>query len=357
MSLRAVFRLERATFALDVALEFAPGTTALCGPSGAGKSSLLRCIAGLEPGVRGTLDVSGECWLDSARGLHSPPHLRSVGFVSQEPNLFEHLTVFENLRYGARRTRVMQVKESDVIDRLGLTPLIHRDVGSLSGGERQRVAIGRALLRSPQILLLDEPVSALDVASRYEVLTYVQRVLQSFRLPCVYVSHDLREAARVSDQMMWLEKGRLIAHGPAAHVLTDLKLPFAELEEAESVLSVKIEAHDDEYNLTQARCNGDRLWLPKLDLLPGTMARVQIAARDVSLALNQPSDVSIQNVLAARIVDLQPSAHNPGQVLVRLQVGDEWLLARVTSRAARALHLQSGLQLWALVKAVALLQP
>jgi molybdate transport system ATP-binding protein len=355
--IRGQLQLSHGRFQLDAQFELSgTGTTALCGRSGAGKSTLLRCIAGLEPQAGGHLQVGEDCWFDAQRRLHRPPHERSVGFVTQEPNLFQHLNVRENLRYGRRRTAATQPTESEVIDSLGLSQLLLRRVGQLSGGERQRVAIGRALMRAPRVLLLDEPVSALDVSSRQEVLAYLQRVLQHFAVRTLYVSHDLREAARIAADMIWLEHGHVIAHGPAAYVLTDLKLPFAELDEAAGVLTVQVQAHDAAAALTLARRGADVMWLPRMDAAIGTQLQVQIAARDVSLALSKPQDISILNVLHARIADLVPSAHMPGQMLVRLQVGDEWLLARVTQKSAEMLALRPGLEVWAMVKAVALVQ-
>lgn len=355
--IRGDLHLQRQKFALDARFDLAAsGTTALCGPSGAGKSTLLRCIAGLEQEVQGELHVANEYWIDSTRSVQRPPHVLPVGFVTQEPNLFAHLSVHDNLRYGRRRTGATEPGEAEVIESLGLAPLLHRRTTQLSGGERQRVAIGRALLRAPRVLLLDEPVSALDLASRQEVLAYLSRVLQRFEVRTLYVTHDLREAARMAGDIMWLDRGHVVAHGPTAQVLTDLKLPFAELDDAAGVLTVQVEAHDDSASLTRARCGSDTLWLPRLELPVGASARIQIAARDVSLALTRPQDISILNVLHARIADLSDAVHLPGQVLVRLQVGEEWLLARITRRSADLLSLRPALEVWAMVKGVALVQ-
>lgn len=356
-AIRGELHLQRQSFVLDARFDLpGRGTTALCGPSGAGKSTLLRCIAGLEPAVRGQLAVDDECWLDSARAVQRAAHQLPIGLVTQEPNLFAHLNVHDNLLYGRRRTGATQPSETEIVESLGLRELLGRRTQQLSGGERQRVSIGRALMRAPRLLLLDEPVSALDVASRHEVLSYLSRVLQRFDVRTLYVTHDLREAARIAGDMVWLERGRVTAHGPTAEVLTDLKLPFAELDDAASVLTVRIEAHHEQTQLTSARLGADQLWLPRLDLPPGTEAQIQIAARDVSLALTKPQDISILNVLHARIADLMPARHWPGQELVRLTVGDEWLLARVTRRSAELLQLRAGMEVWALVKVVALVQ-
>lgn len=351
------FRLRRGAFELDASLESpGPGVTALCGPSGAGKTSLLRCIAGLERPTAGRFAAGDAEWFDAGRGVLVPPHQRPIGYVTQEPSLFPHLSVLENLAYGEKRLPPARRRASrdDVIEGLGLGPLLARRTAHLSGGERQRVAIGRALLRSPEVLLLDEPVSALDVASRAEVLRYLKRVLEHFAVRSVYVSHDLREAARLAREMVWMEDGRIVASGTTREVLTDLRLPFAGLDEAESLLDGVVEGHDGEAGLTAVRAAGATFWLPEVDAALGSHHGVQIAARDVSLALSPPRDVSMLNVLPARVNALAPVPRQPAQVVVRLEIDGAFLLARITKRSALALGLAPGMPVWALVKSVAL---
>ncbi len=331
------FRLQRGAFLLDTGFDTqGPGVTALCGPSGAGKTSLLRCLAGLEDPEAGTLAVDGKVWFDAERGIAVPPQQRSIGYVTQEPSLFGHLSVQDNLLYGFKRlgSAARKISLDDVVDGLGLKPLLSRRITHLSGGERQRVAIGRALLRSPEVLLLDEPVSALDVASRADVLRYLRQVLERFAVRCIYVSHDLREAARLATEMLWMEQGRVVAQGNAREVLTDVRLPFAELDEAESLLEGVIEGHDADMGLTRIRCANSTLWLPQVDAAIGSRHRVQIAARDVSLGLTAPESLSILNVLEARISDLVPAPRQSAQVLVRLDVDGSPLLARITRKSA-----------------------
>jgi molybdate transport system ATP-binding protein len=351
------FRLHRGGFVLDTAFDSAgPGVTALCGPSGAGKTSLLRCLAGLETPEAGSLTVGGEVWFDAERGVSVPPQRRSIGYVTQEPSLFAHLTVEDNLLYGFKRLAESARKASldDVVDGLGLKALLSRRVTNLSGGERQRVAIGRALLRSPQVLLLDEPVSALDVAGRADVLRYLRQVLERFAVRSIYVSHDLREAARLANEMLWMERGKVVAQGNARDVLTDVHLPFAELDEAESLLDGVIEGHDEQMGLTRIRCANTTLWLSQVDAPVGSSHRVQIAARDVSLALSAPGAVSVLNVLEANVSDLVVAPRQPAQMIVRLDVAGHPLLARITRKSALGLQLQPGTPVWALVKSVAL---
>lgn len=355
--LNCSFRLQRGGFVLDTGFDSqGPGVTALCGPSGAGKTSLLRCLAGLEKPSLGSFQVAGETWFDSARGIDLPPQRRAIGYVTQEASLFPHLSVRENLQYGWRRllpTARRTVLE-EVVDGLALGSLLERRVTHLSGGERQRVSLGRALLRSPRVLLLDEPVSALDLVSRAEVLRFIGQVLQRFAVRCVYVSHDLKEAARIAGEMLWMEQGRVVAQGPTQDVLTDLRLPFAELDEAESLLEGEIEGHDAEMALTRIRCAGATLWLPQVDAAVGSRHRVQIAARDVTLALTRPPDSSVLNVLPARISELVAAPRQPAQMLVKLDVDGHSVLARITRKSALALDLKVGTPVWALVKSVAL---
>lgn len=350
------FRLQRGGFVLDTRFDSqGPGVTALCGPSGAGKTSLLRCLAGLETPAHGSFSLGGETWFDSASGVNLPPQQRAIGYVTQEASLFTHLSVLENLQYGWRRLLPRRrTALGDVVDGLALGSLLDRQVTHLSGGERQRVSLGRALLRSPRVLLLDEPVSALDLASRVEVLGFISQVLERFAVRCVYVSHDLKEAARIAGEMLWMEQGRVVAQGATHAVLTDLHLPFAELDEAESLLEGEIEGHDAELALTRIRCAGSTLWLPQVDAPAGSHHRVQIAARDVTLALSQPRDSSVLNVLAARISELVVAPRQPAQMLVKLDVDGHPVLARITRKSALLLDLKAGTPVWALVKSVAL---
>jgi molybdate transport system ATP-binding protein len=358
MRIAGDFSLQRGRFELAAVFESdTPGVTALCGPSGAGKSTLLRAIAGLERPQRGWLAVGDACWFDASRNLAVPPTDRGIGYVTQEPNLFPHLSVRRNLEYGARRRRDAQrrMRFDDVVAALGLEPLIARSIGKLSGGERQRVAIGRALLRSPSVLLLDGPVSALDATSRREVLDYIERVLKDLSVRCLVVTHDLRDAGRLAAEMLWIERGRIVAQGAARDVLTDPRLPFAALEDAESIFEAVVVEHDAASHLTRLTFAGGDIWAARRDVRIGERVRVQIAARDVSLALERPQQVSILNVFAGSVRSLGQPAGEPAHELVQLDIADTPLLARITVRSSRALELEVGQRVWALVKSVALL--
>ena len=350
--------LHRGRFTLQAAFDSdTTGVTAICGPSGAGKTTLLRTIAGLERPESGWLTVGSQRWFDGATRTFVPPMQRGIGYVTQTPHLFAHLSVRGNLEYGERRVRRARraLETQDVIDRLGLGPLLERSVRNLSGGEQQRVAIGRALLRSPDVLLLDEPVSALDVIARREVLDYLERVLERLAVRCLLVSHDLREAGRLADEILWLEGGRVIAQGPVQQMLTDPRTPFASLEEAESVFEGRVVAHDAQSHMTRLEFPGGEIWVARTAVRIGDTVRVQIAARDVSVATCKPSGLSIMNAFEASVTEIAAARNEAAHTLLRLDVAGAPLLARITTMSARALELEPGSRVWALVKSVAIL--
>jgi molybdate transport system ATP-binding protein len=349
--IEARFATAPGAFSLDVDLAVpARGVTALFGPSGSGKTTLLRLIAGLAR-APGRLVVDGDVWQDARTFL--PTHRRALGYVFQEASLFPHLSVRGNLEYGMKRVPPGQrtVGWDAVIEWLGLAPLIDRAPHQLSGGQRQRVAIGRALLASPRLLLLDEPLSALDADSRAEILPFLERLHRELVLPVVYVSHALDEVARLADTLVLIEAGRIAYQGPLADGLTRLDLPLAHRDLAGSVIDTRIVAHDTALQLTRVACGSLALELPGLHGAPGAALRVRIAARDVSLALTRPTQTSILNLLPARVTDIAADA--PGQVLVRLAHADAVLLARITLKSARLLALQPGSEVVAQVKSVA----
>ncbi|MFP5409239.1 MAG: molybdenum ABC transporter ATP-binding protein, partial [Gammaproteobacteria bacterium] len=323
----ARFRVARNNFTLDVDLRFPDrGVTALFGPSGCGKTTLLRAIAGLERTPGGRLVVSGEPWQDAH--IFIPPHRRALGYVFQEASLFPHLSVRGNLEYGWKRVPAAErrIGFDDVVGWLGLETLLAQRPQHLSGGQRQRVAIGRALLASPRLLLMDEPLSALDAASRADILPYLERLHRQLELPIIYVSHALDEVARLADTLLLIEAGKITYQGPLADGLTRLDLPLAHRDTAGTVIDTRVVSHDAAFQLTQVSHGNLTLSLPGLHAAPGQPLRVRIAARDVSLALAPPSQTSILNLLPARVVDIADDA--PGQVLVRLALEETLLLSR-----------------------------
>ncbi|RZU38369.1 molybdate transport system ATP-binding protein [Fluviicoccus keumensis] len=352
----AAFRLARPEFTLEVALDLpARGITVIFGRSGCGKTTLLRCLAGLEPQAAGHCRVGEEVWQDDRQFL--PPHRRSLGYVFQEPGLFPHLTVRGNLEFGYRRVPAGQrrVPFDDAVRLMGLEELLARRPEQLSGGQRQRVAVARALLASPCLLLLDEPLAALDAESKAAILPYLERLHDELAIPMVYVTHAVDEMARLADTLVLMEDGRVRACGEPNTLLTDPALPLAHLDEAGVVLAGKVLRHDDAYHLSEVAVGEHALVVGRSPLPPGAPARVRVLARDVSLTLQRATGSSIVNILPVRIEELGPD-RDAARVLLRLSLDGAPLLARVTRRSADELGLRPGMTVYAQVKAVALMR-
>ncbi|MEI8030561.1 MAG: molybdenum ABC transporter ATP-binding protein [Comamonadaceae bacterium] len=354
----ARFKLNYPDFELDVDLDLpGRGVTALFGPSGSGKTSCLRVIAGLERSATGLVSVQGAVWQDKARNLFVPVHQRALGYVFQDANLFAHLSVAQNLAFGLSRVAAAQRRVSldQVVALLGIGHLLERQCATLSGGERQRVSIARALATSPRILLLDEPLAALDARRKAEILPYLEKLHNELDIPVLYVSHALDEVARLADHLVLLEAGHVMAVGPTAEMLTRLDLPLAHGDMAGAVLTATVLSHDPDDHLTTAQFGGGLLSVPMQAADIGQPLRIRVQARDVSLTLEKHSGTSVLNILNATVIALSPDS--PGQVMVALDVAGCPLLARVTARSARALGLAPGLALFAQVKGVAILGP
>ncbi len=360
--LQARFRGRLGTFALDVALAApARGVTALFGPSGCGKTTILRCVAGLQRLAGGYVALDGAVWQDGPAFL--PPHRRSIGYVFQEASLFAHLSVRANLLYGHRRTvgrgRPETIGLDEVVALLGLAHLLDRAPLNLSGGERQRVAIGRALLSQPGLLLMDEPLAALDRLSKDDILPYLERLHASLSVPIVYVSHDIAEVERLADHLVLLENGRVTAAGPLQELQADPALPIARMPEAGVTLPSTVESFDDTYGLATLVLAGGRLLVPGGIETPGTSRRVRIAASDVSLARDPSTGSTILNVLPARILAAAPQG--TVQIMVSLALGAHGegarLLSRVTRKSWDTLGLAPGQPVYAQIKGVALVDP
>ncbi len=354
-AIQASFRLQLDGFALDAAFAApATGVTALFGPSGSGKTTLLRCIAGLEQAA-GSLRVNGETWQDETAFV--PTHQRPLGYVFQEASLFQHLSVRANLEYGYQRIPAAErrVRLEQVVEWLGLERLVERrDPARLSGGERQRVAIGRALLTSPRILLMDEPLSALDTSSKQEILPYLERLHRELEIPVLYVSHALDEVARLADHLVLLDRGRVIASGALAETFARLDLPMAHFDDAGAVIEATVAQHDEAYHLTRVDFAGGSLWVGKVAQPPGNRVRARVLARDVSIATQPPHGSSISNILHARIAEIRDEGAD--KVNVRMTVGDaQVLLSRITRRSRDLLDLAVGMDVYAQVKSVALM--
>lgn len=351
--IEARFRLVWPSFTLDVDLQLpSRGVTALFGHSGSGKTTLLRCIAGLECTAQGQLVVDGEVWQDAKHCL--PTHKRPIGYVFQEVSLFNHLSVMANLRYGMQRnSKTPQVSLDQSIALLGIEHLLDRRPNLLSGGERQRVGIARALAVSPRLLLMDEPLAALDLKRKQEILPYLQRLHDELEIPVLYVSHSPDEVVRLADQLVAMDDGKVLASGPLTDMLTRLDLTSLLGENASIVLDATVGELDMDWHMVRVDFNGGSLWIMDHGLPVGHRVRVRILARDVSLA-EQPGISSIQNVLRGQIDAIADDGH-PGLILVRVKVGKVLLLARLTKRALASLGIMLGKEVWIQVKSVALL--
>ncbi|EKE68889.1 molybdenum ABC transporter ATP-binding protein [Oceanibaculum indicum] len=341
-------------FTLEVRFESEGNLTALFGRSGSGKTTLVNIVAGLIRPVRGRVALGDLVLLDSERGIFVPPHRRRIGYVFQEGRLFPHLSVRQNLLYGRWFAPSGERREAldTVIDLLGIASLLERRPGSLSGGEKQRVAIGRALLASPRLLLMDEPLASLDEGRKGEILPYIERLRDQMRIPILYVSHAVGEVARLASTLVLLNEGRVAAAGPTADIMGRLDLfPMTGRAEAGAVLETRIEAHEADYGLTLLRSAAGMIRVPRIDMEAGTPVRVRIRARDVMLALERPSGISALNILEATVAELRPGK---GPIVdIRLDCAGTPLLARVTRRSVETLGLRPGLALYAVVKSVA----
>ena len=342
-------------FDLDVAFT-APmtGITALFGPSGSGKTTVLRAMAGLTR-LSGRLAIGGDTWQDDGAGLHLPAHRRPIGYVFQEASLFPHLSVRRNLLYGARRAEGQPpvIGFDEAVSLLGLERLLERGPERLSGGERQRVAIGRALLSAPRLLLLDEPLSALDEASRADILATFERLHDALPIPAIYVSHDLAEVARLADRMVVLAAGKVIAEGAVGPILERLDLePATGRFEAGALLTATVTGHDAGYQLTRLDLAGQPVSIPRIEVATGERVRLRIRARDVALATRPPEGISIRNRLSGRIVELAASEDAPyAETLIEIAEGTR-LRARVTRESVDELGLRVGEPVIALVKTI-----
>lgn len=350
--IRARFRLDRGDFLLDVDLTLpARGVTALFGHSGSGKTTVLRAMAGLETAPGGYFSVDGEVWQDGATFL--PTHRRPLGYVFQEASLFPHLSVRANLEFGLKRIApdARRFAPEPVAELLGIAALLDRKPDSLSGGERQRAAIARALLSSPRLLLMDEPLAALDLKRKREILPYLERLHDELSIPIIYVSHAPDEVARLADHLVLMDAGKAVASGPLSEVLARLDLPGAFADDAGVVLETRVAAHEED-ELTRLAFAGGSILVSRHHEAVGEKLRCRIHARDVSLSL-EPGASSILNRLPARVVGLADT-ETPGHVLVRLDVAGVPLLARITRRSARLLDIVPGRDVVAQIKAVAL---
>jgi len=341
-------------FTLKVAFEAPGGVTALFGRSGTGKTTVVNAVAGLLRPKAGRITLSGEVLFDAAAGINLPLHKRRLGYVFQDGRLFPHMSARQNLCYGARfaPTGASGPSTDEVCDLLGISALLERRPGALSGGEKQRVAIGRALLSCPRMLLMDEPLAALDSARKEEILPYLERLRDHADIPLLYVSHSVPEVARLATTVVVLEDGQVARMGTAERVLSDPDMVRQiGVREAGAVLPATLTRHHAD-GMSELAVSGGQLFLPQMGLEPGTTTRVRVLAKDVMIAMDKPARVSALNILPAEILALR-GGDGPG-VMVQLQCGDDRLLARITRRSADALALVPGTRVHAVIKSVSI---
>ena len=347
MSLGVVVAHRFPGFSLDAAFEGpGRGITAIFGPSGSGKSTILKAMAGIFRADRVAVALAGE------RLERVAPSRRRFGTVFQEGRLFPHLSVRQNLLFGMRRApRAGPIALDQTIALLGLEALLARRPATLSGGERQRVAIGRALLSQPRLLLMDEPLASLDAARRAEIMPYLLRLRDTLALPTVYVTHALEEVVRLADHLVLLEEGRVRAQGPVAGLVSRIDLPLALRDDAAGVLSGTVRSHDVSRGLSLISCFGHVFLVPRQDVAAGTQVRLLVPAREVIVALDAPRQISVNNVVPAVVVavGLQDASH---AALVELDIGGGLLVSRITQDAAERLALRPGMAVLALVKSM-----
>ncbi|NVK20472.1 MAG: molybdenum ABC transporter ATP-binding protein [Methylocystaceae bacterium] len=351
----ARFKGQLDQFQLDVDFTIpSVGVTALFGQSGCGKTTVLRCLAGLERVTEGDLRINGAVWQDQSSFVK--PHHRPVGYVFQDANLFDHLDVKGNLLFGHKRSS----QKNDgpffegVVSLMGLSNLLDRPVQMLSGGERQRVAIGRALLSHPKLLLMDEPLSALDRFAKEEIIPYLQKMHQALSIPIIYISHDSEEVERLADHLILMEKGRIVKSGPLFDMLSDPKLFIAKSSKTASVFEGVICHFDEADQITSLQFCNRTFHVPGYVGEVGETRRVRIVATDVSLANEMPSKTTILNVFESRIIEIV--AIDEARYNVVLELGTAKLIARISKRSLSHFDFQIGQSVFAQVKAVSMVE-
>ena len=353
LTIQSKLLLDNFSFESSETLEL-NGITALFGPSGSGKTTLLRIIAGLEDGATGFVSYDNEIWQDTENGIFMPPFARKIGYVFQDGRLFSHLTVEDNLHYSHKRAHKDLNKRttigfSETIKSLDLQPLLHRYPNFLSGGEQQRVAMGRALLMSPQLLLMDEPLSALDLKRKAEILPYIKNVASQFQIPILYVTHNIDEATHLAQRMVLLSSGHIIASGEIGEILERPDLwPLTGRLEAGALLQATVGPTKE--GMTHLLVGDEILKIPAVSIESNTKARLRVQAKEVAIATERPSHLSIRNILTARLLSIEIGETAFSELL--LDVGGQHLRSRITREAVKELGLKEGQQVYALIKSV-----
>jgi molybdate transport system ATP-binding protein len=354
MSLSVLLRHKFPSVQMDIAFEVpTPGVTVLFGPSGAGKSTIISAAAGLLRPDECRIVIDNQALADTASGVWLPPERRRMGLVFQDARLFPHMSVATNLRFGLRRAAPGPVQLDEVVELLGIGALLTRRPHTLSGGERQRVAIGRALLAQPHLLLMDEPLASLDAARKAEIMPYLTRLKTALRLPILYVTHSFDEVAKLADSLVLIEAGRVIGCGPLPEIAARADLPLAQRDDAGAVLLCHVVEHDPARQLTRLMGGGATLWLPQLDTPIGAGCRIRIPAREVILAGKAPESISLHNVVPGKVRGISNDGRGRS-VLVEIALTDGALIARVTPDAIVKLALAAGKPVLALIKSTSI---
>jgi molybdate transport system ATP-binding protein len=354
MSLSIAINHRFPSIQIDIAFEVpSPGVTALFGPSGSGKSTIVNVAAGLLRPDTCRVEVDGTVLADTNSATWLTPERRRVGLVFQDARLFPHMSVATNLRFGLRRVAPGAVRFDEIVDLLGIGGLMSRRPYTLSGGERQRVAIGRALLAQPHLLLMDEPLASLDTPRKAEILPFLTRLKTTLRLPILYVTHSLDEVARLADSLVLIDAGHVAGFGPVSAVAARADLPLAQRDDAGALLSCRVEEHDATRALTRIQGGGVPLWVPQLDLPVGTACRVRIPAREVILAGRPPEAISLHNIVPGTVRRIAADAVRRS-VIVEIGLPDGGLLSRVTADAVVRLELSPGKPVLALIKSTSI---
>ncbi len=354
MSLQGKFSLKRQSFELDVDLNFpSHGVNAIFGPSGCGKTTLLRLIAGLEKDPQGQLTIGDHIWQDHKTFL--PPHERGIGYVFQEASLFDHLSVKGNLDFAFKRVPHHQQKLNydQIIELIGIGNMLSKSSRILSGGERQRVAIARALLSGPNLLLMDEPLAALDKKSKSSILPLLTKLQSELNIPILYVSHSSDEVAVLADHLTLMEHGRFTAAGPLESLLTDLNFPLAHGPQAESLIKAHVSGYDKDNHLTHLSFAGGGVYITGTELPLNSEVRLRVLAKDVSITLKEAQQTTILNILPGVIREIK--TEEKGQIIIALDCGGTSILSRVTKKSAANLGLCPGMNIFIQIKSIAIL--
>jgi molybdate transport system ATP-binding protein len=354
MSLSVALRHRFASIQMDIAFEVpSPGVTVLFGPSGSGKSTIINAAAGLLRPDTCRIEADGTVLADTRSGVWLPPERRRIGMVFQDSRLFPHMSVATNLRFGMRRVGPGPVGFPEIVDLLGIGGLLDRRPHTLSGGERQRVAIGRALLAQPHLLLMDEPLASLDTARKAEILPFLTRLKTALKLPILYVTHALDEVVRLADSLVLIEAGQIVGFGSVSEVAARADLPLAQRDDAGAVLLCRVEAHDAARSLTRLKGAGAAFLVPLLDLPLDAECRLRIPAREVILAGKPPEAISLHNIVPGSVRRIAQDGVRRS-VVVEIALPDGALLARVTPDAVARLGLSTGAPVLALIKSTSI---